>query len=75
LSPARDEGMTKLLFDEASERVIGVGVGGPYVGELIAEIVHAIEMGADAADIALTSIRAPHSRRPSAWRPGRSGAP
>jgi dihydrolipoamide dehydrogenase len=54
LTLARDEGMTKLLFDEASERVIGAGIAGPYAGELIAEIAHAIEMGADAADIALT---------------------
>ncbi|HYZ55776.1 MAG TPA: dihydrolipoyl dehydrogenase [Streptosporangiaceae bacterium] len=54
LTLARDEGMTKLLFDEASERVIGAGIVGPYAGELIAEIAHAIEMGADAADIALT---------------------
>jgi dihydrolipoamide dehydrogenase len=54
LALARDEGMTRLLFGEASERVIGAGIVGPYIGELIAEIAHAIDMGADAADIALT---------------------
>jgi dihydrolipoamide dehydrogenase len=54
LSLAREEGLTKLLFDETSERLIGGGLVGPNAGELIAEITHAIEMGADAADIALT---------------------
>ncbi|MBV9092569.1 MAG: dihydrolipoyl dehydrogenase [Streptosporangiaceae bacterium] len=54
LTLARDEGMTKLLFDQASGRLIGAGITGPYAGELIAEIAHAIEMDADAADIALT---------------------
>lgn len=54
LSLGRDEGMTKMLFDKNSGRVIGVGIVGPYAGELIAEGVLAIEMGADAADIALT---------------------
>ena len=54
LSLARDEGLTKLLFDAASERLIGAGLVGPNAGELIAEIALAIEMGADAADIALT---------------------
>jgi dihydrolipoamide dehydrogenase len=54
LSLGRDEGVTKLLFDPASERLIGGGLVGPNAGELVAEIAHAIEMGADAADIALT---------------------
>jgi len=54
LSLARDEGLTKLLFDATSGRLIGAGLTGPNAGELIAEIAHAIEMGADAADIALT---------------------
>jgi dihydrolipoamide dehydrogenase len=35
-------------------RVIGVGIVGPYAGELVAEIAHAMEMGADADDLALT---------------------
>lgn len=50
----RDEGMTKLLFDEQSHRVIGAGIVGPNAGELIGEVALAIEMGADAADIGLT---------------------
>ncbi len=54
LSLARDEGLTKLLFDKTSKRLIGAGLVGPNAGELIAEVAHAIEMGADAADIALT---------------------
>ena len=54
LGMARDEGMTKLLFDPETGRVIGGGVVGPNAGELIAEIALAIEMQADAADIGLT---------------------
>jgi dihydrolipoamide dehydrogenase len=54
LSLGRDEGMTKLLFDEGTDRVIGAGIVGPSAGDLIAEAAHAIEMGSDAADIALT---------------------
>jgi len=54
LSLGRDEGITKLLFDETSERVIGCGIVGPDAGDLITEAALAIEMGADAADIGLT---------------------
>jgi dihydrolipoamide dehydrogenase len=54
LSLGRDEGMTKLLFDEASHRLIGAAAVGPNAGELIAETALAVEMGADAADVALT---------------------
>ena len=54
LSLGRSEGLTKLLFDEASGRVIGCGIVGPSAGDLIAEAALAIEMGADAADIGLT---------------------
>jgi len=54
LSLGRSEGLTKLIFDEASERVIGCGLVGPSAGDLISEVALAIEMGADAADIALT---------------------
>jgi dihydrolipoamide dehydrogenase len=54
LSLGRAEGSTKLIFDEASERVIGAAIVGPNAGELIAEVALAIEMGADAADIGLT---------------------
>ena len=50
----RDEGMTKLLFDAKTHRVIGAGIVGPNAGDLIAEVALAIEMGCDAADIGLT---------------------
>ena len=54
LSLGRDEGVTKLLFDPSTQRVIGGGMVGPNAGELIAEVALAIEMGADAHDIGLT---------------------
>jgi dihydrolipoamide dehydrogenase len=54
LSLGRDEGMTKLLFDPETHRLLGAGMVGPGAGELLAETVHAMEMGADAQDIALT---------------------
>jgi dihydrolipoamide dehydrogenase len=54
LSLGRDEGVTKVLFDDSTHRVIGCGIVGPNAGELIAEAALAIEMGADAADIGLT---------------------
>jgi len=54
LSLGRDEGMTKLLFDEATHRLIGCGIDGPTAGDLIAEAALAIEMGADAQDLGLT---------------------
>jgi len=50
----RDDGFTKLLFDKQTHRIIGGGIVGTNAGELMAEIGLAIEMGADAADIALT---------------------
>ena len=50
----RTEGMTKLIVDPESERVLGVGIVGAGAGELIAEGVLAIEMGALAKDVALT---------------------
>ncbi len=50
----RDEGFTKLLFDQQTHRIIGGGIVGTNAGELMAEIGLAIEMGADAADIGLT---------------------
>jgi dihydrolipoamide dehydrogenase len=52
LTLGRSEGLTKVLFDADSGRAIGCGIVGP--NDLIAEAVLAIEMGADAADIALT---------------------
>ena len=54
LTLGRSEGMTKVLFDEATGRIIGCGIVGPSAGDLISEAVLAIEMGADAADIGLT---------------------
>lgn len=54
LSLARPEGLTKLLVDPESRRVLGAGMVGPNAGELIAEATLAIEMGADAEDLALT---------------------
>lgn len=54
LSMGRDEGLTKLLFDEKTRRVIGGAAVGPSAGELIAEIGLAIEMGCDVEDISLT---------------------
>jgi dihydrolipoamide dehydrogenase len=50
----RDEGLTKILFDPETHRVIGAGIVGTNAGELIAEVGLAIEMGADAADVGLT---------------------
>jgi dihydrolipoamide dehydrogenase len=50
----RTEGMTKLLIDPETERVLGVGIVGAGAGELIAEGVLAIEMGTLAKDMALT---------------------
>jgi dihydrolipoamide dehydrogenase len=49
-----ETGSTKLLFDKKSGRLVGAGIVGPNAGELISELVLAIEMGCDATDIALT---------------------
>ncbi len=54
LAQGRDEGMTKLLFDKTTNRLLGAGIVGPNAGELISETVLALEMGADAQDIGLT---------------------
>jgi len=54
LSIGRDEGLTKILFDKDTHRVIGAGIVGTNAGELISELSLAIEMGCDADDIALT---------------------
>ena len=53
LSIGRNDGITKVLFD-ADHKLIGAGMTGPNAGELIAEAVLALEMGADVEDIALT---------------------
>ena len=54
LSNNRSEGTTKLIFDKETHRLIGAGITGVNAGELIAETVLAIEMGADAHDLGLT---------------------
>ncbi|MGZ8095175.1 MAG: dihydrolipoyl dehydrogenase [Methylosarcina sp.] len=54
LSLGRKEGLTKILCDKESGRILGAGMVGPHAGELISEAVLALEMGADAEDIGLT---------------------
>lgn len=54
LSLGRDEGLTKVIFDPQTNRLLGCGIVGPNAGDLIAEATLAIEMGADAEDISLT---------------------
>jgi dihydrolipoamide dehydrogenase len=54
LSNGRSEGLTKLLFDPADQRVIGACIVGTNAGDLIAETALAIEMGADAVDLGHT---------------------
>jgi dihydrolipoamide dehydrogenase len=50
----RTDGLTKLIIDPLTERILGVGIVGPGAGELIAEGTLAIEMGANATDVKLT---------------------
>ena len=54
LSLGREDGLTKLLFDPETRRLLGAGIVGTNAGELISELALAIENGCDAADIALT---------------------
>jgi len=54
LTLGRPEGLTKLITDRESGRILGAGITGPNAGELISELVLAIEMGAVAEDVALT---------------------
>jgi dihydrolipoamide dehydrogenase len=54
IANGRDEGFTKLLFDEATHRVVGGGIVGTRAGDLISEIALAVEMGADAVDVGRT---------------------
>ena len=54
LGTAREEGLTKVLFDKKTKRILGAGIVGVNAGELIAEAVLALEMGADAEDIGLS---------------------
>jgi len=54
IAVGRTEGVTKLIFDQNTHRLIGAGIVGVNAGELLAEAVLAIEMGADAHDLGLT---------------------
>jgi dihydrolipoamide dehydrogenase len=54
LSLGRDEGQTKTLWDEETNRLLGCGIVGPNAGDLIAEAALAIEMGSEAEDVGLT---------------------
>jgi dihydrolipoamide dehydrogenase len=54
LAMGREEGLTKLLFEKGTKRLLGAGIVGPNAGELIAETVLALEMGAEAGDLGLT---------------------
>jgi dihydrolipoamide dehydrogenase len=54
IANGRDEGFTKLLFDEGTHRIVGGGIVGTHAGDLISELALAIEMGADAVDIGRT---------------------
>jgi dihydrolipoamide dehydrogenase len=54
LANGRAEGFTKLIFDAATHRIVGGGIVGTGAGDLISEVVLAIEMGADAVDIGKT---------------------
>lgn len=54
IANGRDEGFTKLIFDEETHRIIGGGIVGMHAGDLISEVCLAVEMGADAVDIGKT---------------------
>ena len=54
IANGRDEGFTKLLFDESTGRIVGGGIVGTNAGDLIGEVALAIEMGADSVDIGKT---------------------
>jgi dihydrolipoamide dehydrogenase len=54
IANGRDEGFTKLLFDEQTHRIVGGGIVGTHAGDLISEVALAIEMGADEVDIGKT---------------------
>ena len=63
IANGRDEGFTKLLFDEATHRIVGGGIVGTPACDMIGEIALAIEMGADAADIGKTIHPQPDAGR------------
>jgi dihydrolipoamide dehydrogenase len=54
LTLGRSDGLTKLVVDPDSKRLLGVGIVGPGAGELIAEATVALEMAANTTDIGLT---------------------
>lgn len=54
LSLGRDEGLTKMIFDKKTHKVLGAGIVGSRAGDLISEVALAIEMGCEAEDVALT---------------------
>lgn len=54
IANGRDEGFTKLLFDETTHRIVGGGIVGTHAGDMIGEVALAIEMGCDATDIGRT---------------------
>ena len=54
IANGRDEGFTKLLFDEKTNRILGGGIVGTHAGDMIGEVALAIEMGADEVDIGKT---------------------
>lgn len=54
LSLGRDEGLTKMIFDKKTHKVLGAGIVGSRAGDLISEVALAIEMGCEAGDLALT---------------------
>jgi dihydrolipoamide dehydrogenase len=54
LGMGREEGLTKLLFDRQTRRILGAGIVGVHAGDLLAEAILALEMGADAQDLSLT---------------------
>ena len=54
IANGRDEGFTKLLFDEETHAIVGGGIVGTHAGDMIGEVALAIEMGADAVDIGKT---------------------
>jgi dihydrolipoamide dehydrogenase len=54
LSLNREDGVTRILFDNATHRILGAGIVGTNAGDLISELALAIEMGCEAADVGLT---------------------
>ena len=71
IANGRDEGFTKLIFDEASHRVIGGGIVGAHAGDLISEVCLAVEMGCEPTDIGKTIH--PHPTPGRIYRHGRRG--